>query len=174
MYAPRIIQPKFHWPTIGLTVLACLAGAAGVLIIALHFQQAIPLPAGIKKQVNFPVFLPTAGAAVDTSSYKFDPGQGVLSFTGRLPDGQAVTFAEQAAPSSFTDIPDFYSKFLQTLYDYESFDSLQGTVHLTHPKGAGQAAVMSSKGTLVFVRVARDEQKSTWQPLFNALKVYAP
>ena len=128
-----------------------------------HAVQQTPLPDSIRTQVHFPVFLPVSNIAIDQSSYRYDKSQQVLSFTGHLIDGQAVTFAEQPAPSSFTDIPNFYQKFLQQLYEYESFDGLNGTVHITHPKDAGQAAVLNSKGTLVFARVAHDETKSTWQ-----------
>ncbi len=118
--------------------------------------------------------MPMSGVAVDQSSYKFVPGQHILSFTGRLGDGQTVTFTEQPTPTPFNDIPNYANQFLQTLFEYEAFDSLQGTVHLTHPKGAGQAAVMNSKGTLMFVRVARDEPRATWQQLFTSMSLYAP
>ena len=161
MYAPHVIRPKVHWPT-ALVVISVMTIVAGGLIIALFLGRQWPIPALIKAQVEFPVFMPTSGVKLDQSSYRFDKASGVLSFTGQLYDGQSVTFAEQATPGSFTDIPNFYQKFLQTLYTYQSFDSLNGTVNLTHPKDAGQAAVMSSKGTLLFVRVAADETiKST-------------
>ena len=123
--------------------------------------------------MHFPVFLPVTAITLNASSYKFDPGQKVLSFTGRLGDGQTVTFAEQATPDPFNDIPNYYTQFLTKIFEYEAFDSLQGTVHLTHPNGAGQAAVMNAKGTLMFVRVAHDEPKSAWQQIFNKLVVYS-
>jgi hypothetical protein len=173
MYAPRIIRPRFHWTTIGVTAFLCLAVGIGILLVVMRYQQAVPLPASIKQQVSFPVFLPTTGVTINKSSYKFDPSQKVLSFTGSLADGQMVTFAEQATPSSFTDIPNFYQQFLQALYDYQSFDGLDGTVHMTHPKGAGQAVVMSAKGTLLFARVSQDEPQSTWRSVFNSFRVYS-
>lgn len=170
----RVIRRKLHWPTIGLTVLVSTTILLGTVVIITHVRQQVPLPAAIKRQIDFPIFLPAKYVDINTKSYKFDPTEKILSFTGTLADGQTVTFAEQATPSAFTDIPDFYNKFLQKLYEYQSFDSLNGTVHITHPKDAGQAAVMSSKGTLLFARVTRDEPQTTWQPIFNNLQVYAP
>ena len=144
------------------------------MFVAWRVSSQNPLPPELQKQVRFPVLVPDSGIAVSEGSYKYDPAQGVLSFTGAFADGQQVTFAEQQAPSSFTDIPNFYEQFLQKMYDYQSFDCLAGTMHLTHPKGAGQAAVMSAKGTLLFARVSRDESSETWRSVCNALQTYAP
>ena len=173
MYATRIIRSPFHWRTITITVLLCMAlvAVAGLVLMRLH--QYVPIPQAVRSQVHFAVFVPGQDVSVDQASYKFDSGEQVLSFTGHLADGQPVTFAEQATPASFTDIPDFYPKFLEKLYEYQAFDGLQGTVHLTHPKGAGQAAVMNAKGTLVFARVAQDESRDTWRSVFNAMRIYS-
>jgi hypothetical protein len=134
--------------------------------------RASPIPASFRKSISFPVFLPTAGVTINTNSYKFEPSQKILSFTGYLSDRQLATFTEQATPDPINDLTNFYSQFLQTLNQYAAFDTLNGTVNLTHPNGGvGQAAVMNSKGTLMFVRVANDEPQSVWQPLFNQLKI---
>jgi len=174
MYAPRIIRRRFHWPT-ALVVLGVVVVVAGSLAAAVYLgSNQWPLPASIRAQVHFPVFVPSVGVKLNQSSYRYDRASGVLSFTGRLYDGQTVTFAEQATPDPFNDIPNYTTQFLQTLFEYQAFDCVQGTVHLTRPKDAGQAAVMNAKGTLLFARVARDENKPTWRRVFNGLTVYQP
>ena len=171
--ARLIIRRRFPWRVMWLTALVC--GLIAVIAFAGYgqLQRRVPIPSAVWKQVTFPVLLPQL-PAVDGSSYKFDPDQKVLTFKSVMPDGQTVTFAEQATPAPFTDIPNYYTQFLQTLFDYQSFDTLQGTVHLTHPKGAGQAAVLSSKGTLIFARVSRDESQDVWRQVFNKMTIYQP
>jgi len=172
MYAPRIIRRRFHWPT-AFMVTGVFAALVGSAIFGLHtIMNQSPLPPAIRQQITFPVFIPTSGISLDQLSYKFVADQKVLSFTGRLTDGQHITFTEQPTPPPFNDIPNYTTQFLQTLFEYQAFDSLQGTVHLTHPKGAGQAAVMNAKGTLMFARVDNDEPQSAWQSLFNSMVIY--
>jgi hypothetical protein len=158
-----------HWK-----VLVSIFGLLIIIAAGLIVHQALqsPIPAKIRKQVSFPILLPKKqDAVINNSSYKFDSDQKVFSFTAYLmSDHQLATFTEQATPSPFLDIPNFYPQFLQTLHEYQSFDGLQGTVYLTHPKGVGQAAILNSKGTLMFIRVPHDEPQSTWQPLTNHLK----
>lgn len=157
-------------PAIFIACFLLVAIVAG-FVVHLKTQPPIALPASTRKMITYPVLLPQKDAAINTSSYKFDPSQKVLSFTARLHDGQVVTFTEQATPEPFSDIPNFYTRLLDTLNEYQSFDGLHGTVYLTHPKGAGQAAVINTKGTLIFARVIKDEPQSVWQPLFNDLKI---
>lgn len=147
---------------------------AATVVGALYFGQRQPIPADIRAQVEFTVFLPTSGVTINAESYKFDSNQKVFSFTGRLATGQVITIAEQSTPDPFNDIPNYSKQFFLTLSEYQAFDSLQGMVHLTHPKDAGQAAVMNAKGTLLFARVAHDENKATWQRIFNSLTLYQP
>lgn len=172
MLTRLIIRKHFPWRVVGLTIAGCVLAAGLVIFITLRMQQHWPIPAAIARQVSSPVFLPREGVVLDQTSYKFDPSQKVLSFTGRLPDGQLVTFAEQPTPEPFSDIPNYYAQFLQTLFEYQAFDGLNGTIYLTHPKGAGQAAVMSAKGTLIFARVAHDEPQAVLALVFNSMQVY--
>ena len=125
--------------------------------------------------MNFPIFVPTTGVALNKKSFEFKSDQGVLLFSGvTTRDKQQLTFSEQQTPDPFNDIPNYMTQFLQTFFEYQAFDSLQGTVHLTHPKNAGQVVVMNAKGTLVFVRVDKDEPVSYWQDVFNHLTIVAP
>lgn len=155
-----------------MTIVSCAIVAIAAVVVVIHIYDQPPIPAPIRDQVKFAILLPTENVIIDQTSYKYDRSQQILSFTGRLTDGQSVTFAEQATPEPFNDIPNFYQQLLQNMFEYESFDGLNGTVYLTHPKGAGQAAVINTKGTLVFARVARDETKQTWNTVFNDLALY--
>jgi hypothetical protein len=150
-------------------VIILLIGGAGWILYK-HWSKP-PIPSSILSQINYPVFLPQTGITLNQRSYKFDASQKLLTFTGYVKNGELATFAEQATPEPITDLSGYYQQFLQTLNEYQSFDSLQGTVYLTHPTGAGQAAVMSSKGTLMFIRVANDVSQNTWQPIFNNLQI---
>ncbi len=172
MFATRVIRRTFDPRT------ALFTGGTLVVIVVLgvfglwQLNHQVPLPSSIKSQVHFAVFLPSQGVTIDASTYKYDAGQGVLSFVGKMPDGQTVTIAEQATPAPFNDIPNYYTQFLSKIFEYTAFDSLQGTVHLAHPKSAGQAAVMNSKGTLIFARVDHDEPSNTWKNVFSRMTLY--
>lgn len=155
--------------------LSLVAGALAVLALTVVLSRPVsPIPEAIRKQVSFPIFWPASHVSVIPNSYEYRTEDDVLLFSGYLDDGQKVTFNEQATPNPFNDIPGYYDQFLRTLFEYQAFDSTQGTVHLTHPKNAGQTVVMNTKGTLLFARVAHDEDKATWQRIFNSLTLYQP
>lgn len=175
--ARLIVRKRFPWGVVLLTAGVCVVAVAAIIAGALAYQQlqqGMPIPEDIRKQVVSPVFLPTKDIVTNQSSYKFEPTQKILTFTGVMPDGQIVTFSEQPTPDPFNDIPNYSSQFLQKLYEYQAKDGLNGTIHLTHPKGAGQVVVLNSKGTLVFARVAHDEPTDIWIAAFNGLTIYQP
>lgn len=149
-----------------------ISGCIVAVLVWAHLRS--PIPATLRHDIQFGIFLPETSAHIEQASYKYDKSLGVLSFTARLPSGQIATFAEQATPEAFTDIPTYYDKLLTKLHNYSTFDTPIGTVHLTHPTGVGQAAVMSTKGTLLFVRVDHDEPITTWRQLFGHMVTYQP
>jgi hypothetical protein len=71
------------------------------------------------------------------------------------------------------DIPAAYTKLLSSLNQFDSFDSPNGTVALTHPKelNGAESAVMNAKGTLLFVRPNGNVSSDDWRRLFNNLHV---
>ena len=58
------------------------------------------------------------------------------------------------------------------MVEYEKFDSRNGTVYLTNPKelNGGQATIMNSHGTLMFVKPVKALADNNWRQLFNNLK----
>ncbi len=84
-----------------------------------------------------------------------------------------MTITEQATPSGFTDIPQAYDKFINSLSGYFSFGSVNGTVNLVRPHNLNgeQAAVINDKGTLMFIHPMQDLPPDVWRQLFNNLTV---
>lgn len=64
------------------------------------------------------------------------------------------------------------SCLIQDLLEFEEFDIRNGTVYLTHPKEliGGQAAVMNSHRSLMFVKPLKYLAYNDWRQLFNNLK----
>lgn len=157
-----------------ILVILVVSGSA-LYLNTRNLQSDSIIPVAIKKNVSFVIFYPKASPTLklNASSIKFDPPSGLVSFTANHA-GVNLTFAEQATPESFVDIPPAYDKLIETLNEYATFNSFYDTVHLTKPKelNGQQSAVMNSKGTLMFVNTTNgsltDDQ---WKSLFNNLEV---
>jgi hypothetical protein len=112
-------------------------------------------------------------ATVKTGSIKYDAGTQVLTYI--IADaGVPITISEQSTPQAFIDIPQSYATLINSLNNYASFDSLQGTVALTYPKelNGQQSAVMNTKGTLMFAHPTNGSlSENQWKNLFNSLEV---
>jgi hypothetical protein len=81
--------------------------------------------------------------------------------------------AEQAAPQSFTDVPQAYDALLNKLREYQDLNTSFGDVTLTRPVelNGGQSAVVNSKGTLIFAKPTRDLPDHQWQNIFNNMQL---
>ena len=97
----------------------------------------------------------------------------MLSFSAKRPSGVKISFSEQPTPGSIVDIPQVYDKLVDSLQPYNTFDSVNGKVALTHPNNlnGGQTAVMNDKGTLIFVRPTKDLTDTEWRQVFNSLSI---
>ena len=83
-----------------------------------------------------------------------------------------ATITEQPSPDTFTDIPEFSSKFFQQAGEYKTFESATGTVHLLHPqKGVKDAAAMNAKGTLMFINPSVSFNEDDWRKLFQSISI---
>ena len=159
------------WLLLGLIV----GGIVGGYIYNKHHQGTKIIPSDIKKQLSFIVFYPSpnASAVVNQKSFKYDAQSKLLSYVLGY-DGKQLTVAEQPTPQNFVDIPPAYEKLIESLNEYNSFDSYYDKVSLTHPKEfkGQQSAVMNSKGTLLFVHPTDgDLNLDQWKKLFNGLEV---
>lgn len=126
------------------------------------------IPKTIKYKLTFAVWLPNNDIKIDKSSFKFY--QKTLFFNGYFNNGQIAKFAEESTPSAFNDVPDYYQTILNDLFSYTNFSSIDGTVYLAYPHGLNQAAIMNSRGTLMFVTVDKKIPQNTWVSIFNNLK----
>ena len=132
------------------------------------------IPPDIKKQIDFLVLYPQGDSniVVDRSTFKYDSQNHVLSFVVTC-FGVKNTITEQATPDSFNDIPQYLDKVLQQLNSYSSFDTDMGKANLTHPSNLNgdQAAVMNTKGVLMFAHPVSTLTESQWRQFFNSLSV---
>lgn len=140
-----------------------------IIISVLLIAPKNPLPGAIRKQVNYVILAPVSGATVvDRESTKFDTKLKLLSFNATLNDIKMV-ISQQPTPDSFSDIPQVYDKVVANMNEYSKFDVIVGTVHLTRPKDLGgkQAAVINTKGTLMFVKPDKDLTDDQWRLFFK-------
>ena len=157
--------------------LVLLIGVTAVLAYGYqrHQNPKNRIPAQIKSQISFIVFYPgpSTDTSIDTRSFKYDQPTHVFSFVVNFMH-QPITFAEQATPQNFIDIPQAYDKLLESLSEYASFNSYYDKVSLAHPKEfkGQQSAVMNSKGTLVFAHPTSGSlNEDQWRKLFNGLEI---
>jgi hypothetical protein len=157
-----------------LWLIAGLVGLIGLAVTGFMIFGPKPLvPAVITRAVTSTILVPNvSGATVDRKSMKYDSQIKLLTYTASA-DSVNIVVSQQPTPASFTDIPQVYDKVVASMSEYSTFESSTGTVHLTRPKDLGgkQAAVMNAKGTLMFVKPARDLSEDQWRRLFNNLEV---
>jgi hypothetical protein len=142
-----------------------------VVITILLLAPKSPLPNSIVKQASYVVLAPLSGpVTVDRDSAKYDAKLSLLSYNVML-DGVKVVVSQQPTPDSFTDIPQVYDKVVANMNEYQKFDVIVGTVHLTRPKDLGgkQAAVINTKGTLLFAKPDAELTDNQWRMFFKSI-----
>jgi hypothetical protein len=156
-------------------VVAAVLMVAGAVAYVTMRQTGSLLPGSIRTVMTYPVLFPTKTTDfnVDSKTIHYDASAERLTFRGQGPGGMQIDFSEQATPQSFVDIPQAYDKLTSSLQEYDTFDSINGKVSLTHPKelGGDQSAVMNAKGTLLFARPNHGLSSEAWRQLFNNLVV---
>lgn len=152
----------------GLVLLAAL------IIIGVHLYVARQriIPHTVASQISFTVFWPkSTNAFPSQSSIKYDSQKGVFSYIVTI-NNVSTTVTEQATPSEFVDIPNYYSALINHLNNYDTFGSSHGNVYLTKPSGTdGETAVINQSGTLLFAHAQADIDENNWRLFFNNLRV---
>jgi hypothetical protein len=156
---------------VALGLIASGALATGVF---LHIHSSQIIPAQIKRQLDFLIFLPEGDPSshVESKTFKYDANLKVFSVVVTSFNIKN-TISEQPTPDSFNDIPGYYDKLTEKLNSYTSFDTNLGKVYLTLPdelKGK-QSAIMNTKGTLMFASPDKDLTNDQWRQFFNSLSV---
>jgi len=156
-------------------ILISISSFAGYTIYGHLNNSQISLSSITKYKLNYPLFWPDKSSTIVASkvTIKYDPSVKLISYNAIDKAGVRFIITEQETPASFNDIPQAFSKLIETMSQYSSFDSQNGTVYLTHPKelNGGQAAVMNSKGTLMFVKPSVALEDDTWKEFFNSLVI---
>ena len=142
------------------------AGAFGFLLT----RSNPPFPSSIAKQVSFVTYVPAHDWSADTAHATYNAG--VLLFTAQRTN-VTLSLSEQATPSVFGDVPQYYSALLGKMNQYDSFGTANGTVYLTKPTELNglQTAVLNNDGTLVFVRPNHAMSADQWRQFFNTLRL---
>lgn len=153
----------------GAIILVALGVVLGVHIYTTRNRT---IPPAIARQISFRVYWPKSTNAVpDKQSIKYDAQQGVFSYVVLI-NANSVTVTEQATPSEFTDIPNYFSALINHLNNYDTFSSANGTVYLTKPSGTGgEAAVINQSGTLLFAHTQGTINENNWRLFFNNLQI---
>ena len=158
------------WYLIGL---GSFVAVGGLIIVGLLLGQKPPIPRPIKQQVTSTILAPKSSSfATDRESVKYSPNLKLLTFNVQT-DTIKVVVSEQPTPENFIDIPQVYDKVVEGMGEYQKFDTAVGTVHLTRPKElkGKQAAVLDTKGTLMFAKPEKDLSDDQWRKFFNSLDI---
>jgi hypothetical protein len=154
----------------GLSVLI-VAGVA-LVIWEVHHQPP-PVTPAIAKQLSFSPFVLSKESDITVLSQKYDAGSQVYFLVVQTADGQKFTVSEQPTPVNFSEIPELYTKLIDGLHKYDTIETVNGTVNLTHPKEGQSAAVLNEKGVLMFVRSdSATPSKSTWKHVIESFDIY--
>jgi hypothetical protein len=157
-----------------LSVLVLLIVAGSSLVIWEFQHKPQPVAADIVKQLSFSPFVVTKGSGATVLSQKYDPTSQVYFFVMETADGKRFTVSEQSTPVNFSEIPELYTKLLDGLNKYDTVETVNGTVSLTHPKTGGAQAVLNEKGVLMFVRSDSGElsSKAAWKRVVESFDIY--
>jgi hypothetical protein len=150
---------------------AVLIGA--VLIMAILVAPKSPIPPAVQKSLTSTLLVPkSSDIVVSRESSKYDSKDKLLSFSVAYA-GTSIVMSEQPTPTQFVDIPAVYDKVVEGMTNYSSFDVNIGTVHLTTPKqlAGKQAAVLNTKGTLLFAKPGKNLTDDQWRKFFNSFAV---
>lgn len=165
---------KKHVKRIGIVIVALVFAVATFVGVKWYLQSRELIPSKIINQANFLVFAPSGSTAVsiEKSSIKLDSNPQLLSFVVFI-DGTKVAITEQQEPESFTDAPEVYTQLLNKMREYQEFNSGFGTIALTLPVelNGNQAAVVDSKGTLLFAQPSKGLSEDQWLKIFNNMKL---
>ena len=153
------------------SALAIVAFTVSILA-QIHISQIV-FPEATKNRLHFTLIAPTGGGiTIDKKSVKFDETNKLLTYTITY-GSTSLVVSEQSVPSQFVDITTVYTKLVEGLNNYESFESVIGSVHLTKPTqlGGRQVAVLNSKGTLLFVKPKDPLTTDQWKVIFQYMEV---
>lgn len=145
------------------------------LIVFKVIENRSVVPVKYAKQISFVVYWPKDHLSQpDKNSIKYakdNSGAQVLSFYDYV-NSARVTFVEQATPSSFNDIPDSFTRYINSLNNYQTLSTTYGSVYLTvPPKFNLNTAILNNRGTLLFASSERHLSDDTWRLIFNNLLI---
>jgi hypothetical protein len=150
-----------------------VTSVGAVAIVGMLLAPKPPIPTPVKRQVTSTILIPKiSDAVVDRQSVKYDKSLKLLSYTA-IVYGVKTVVSEQPTPDSFVDIPQVYDKVVSSMGEYKTFEVDVGTVHLTRPKelNGKQAAVLNTKGTLLFAKPEQDLSDDQWRKLFGSFDI---
>lgn len=158
---------RLWWWLVGIVVLIGI-----VIIVILMVAPKSPIKPSLVKQLTSTLLVPTGVATIDASSESYDAQKKLLVYNVSF-GGTKVVISEQPTPEQFTDIPQVYTKVIQDLNNYTTFDVNVGTVYLTKPKelAGKQTAVINTKGTLLFAKPDANLTDDQWRKFFTHMSV---
>ena len=163
------------WLVLAGVVVLVAAITSGYILIFNSKKGLSFISSEIKKQLNFATVLVDSNQnqiIADKATVKYDQSIKLLSYNASY-KGNKLTVSLQASPDGFSDTPQVFDAFIEKFRGYDSFDSKNGTVHLTHPVelNGGQTAVMNSRGVLLFIKPTNDLSIEDWKAFFNNLTI---
>ncbi len=155
-----------------VSVLLTASVMAGGFVVATRHKKTVPIvPPAIAAQVSFTIYVPNnAVYSYTDKDITYDVTNKVLTVAVKKGSTEYI-LNEQSTPDTFSDIPQYYDKLLESMNEYKQFESPSGHVTLTRPKElkGGQTAVLKEKGTLLFIRPSTEVSEDDWRYFFKEL-----
>jgi hypothetical protein len=153
-----------------------VAGIVALGIIAVFALLLLPkplIPPKVVSEATSTVLAPdSSNFKIAHQSIKYDSDLKLLNYNVSA-YGKTIIISEQPTPESFTDVPAVYTKVLDGMNDFYDFDVSVGSIHVTTPPqlNGKQAAVLNTKGTLLFAKPSASLSNSEWQQFFTSFTV---
>jgi len=156
-----------------------LAGVtAAILLVALGLALLLlrhsPVPASVRKQLNFAAVYPSNTSTIDQNSYDYNNSQKNLTFNVSY-SGHTILLSEQVAPGDSSNVTDVYYEGLglRPIAQIQTHQGLAAIVNFysnSDYASSGQDAVLATKGTLLIARPDSNLSLEQWKAFLNGLK----
>lgn len=153
------------WVTATILLLVMVISGA---LLYMHYRQPL-ISDTITKQLTSSLYLVRGSAvALDKKSIKYDNELKQLSYTTTF-NNVKIIISEQPSPEVFSDVPQYFPKWISSTGAIANFDTPNGKVYLaSNPNyGVNTVAIMNSKGTLLFAKPDKNLTEDQWKQFFR-------
>jgi len=149
------------------------------ILLTIHFWPAAPspVPAAIKKQIEFSIIYPDPRQYSNKpNQWSYDNKDSAVQFTVSK-DKYNVVFTEEEVPLAYQNDVAAYNRFVGSLKPSANFNVPLGTASITNFVTAGdyevvgKTGILNTHGTLLLAHPDTELTDDQWRSLFESLQV---